>query len=68
MFGGDGIAPCEFVPFPDLLKTNEDAGSLDISKSTAEIFFLLVDMGQIPNLILADLAPLLPAWRRKIES
>lgn len=68
MFGGDGIAPCEFVPFPDLLKTDEDTGSLDISKSTAEIFFRLVDMGKIPNLILADLALLLPSWRRKIES
>jgi hypothetical protein len=68
MFGGDGIAPCEFVPFPHLLKTDEDTGSLDISKSTAEIFFRLVDMGQIPNLILADLAPLLPSWRRKLES
>jgi hypothetical protein len=68
MFGGEGIAPCEFVPYPHLLKTDEDTGTLDISKSTAEIFFTLVDAGKIPNLILADLAPLLPAWRRKIES
>lgn len=68
MFGGDGIAPCEFVPFPHLLKTDEDAGTLDISKSTAVIFFALVDAGKISNLILADLAPLLPTWRRKIES
>lgn len=67
MFGGDPIAPCEFVPFPDLLKTEEDAGSLDISKTTAEIFFKLVDAGKISNLILADLAPLLSSWKKKLD-
>jgi hypothetical protein len=68
MFGSKPIAPCEFVPFPDLLKDTETEDTLDISKSTAVIFFKLVDAGKIPNTILAELNPLLAGWRKKIES
>ena len=68
MFGSKPIAPAEFVPFPDLLKDTEAEDVLDISPTTAIIFFKLVDAGKIPNTILAELNSLLAGWRKKIEA